>query len=508
MQIGLRVLYSPGWLGGVNYVLNIARMLRSLPASERPRVTFLTTAPESEAIAAENADLADAIAPLSAAASLDLTFVYPATQLPEAAYGVCWGGWIPDWQCRHRPEMFDEAEIQRRFLQYRSLALGPAACVFSSRQALNDTVTLFGEPEDGRYSVFHFPAVFGPETWERTESDAAATRARLGLPDRYLVVCNQFWKHKNHLAIFKALAARPDLDLKVVMTGALQDTRWPDYTQEIRSLLDDPAVAERVWVTGAVDRSDQIDILLGARGFIQPSRFEGWSTFVEEARALGLSGVLSNIPVHREQSPPGAQFFDPDDPDALAEALERFLAETPPALSRDEARAASDALIADRARIFLEIAAGAAQRYEPQRHGAAAVAVQEIERTWTQTLSGALDRADFDRFLANLRLSLRDHPEDLAKIAGRIVASNGTFAAEAQHLLVLATLVKAPGPMRERFLDYDPAADQETETLIAAIRDTQRRTGSTTAQAAVEFSAVLFRIRDYVRRKLTPKAEA
>ncbi|MGX6648998.1 glycosyltransferase [Maricaulaceae bacterium MS644] len=508
MHIGLRVLYSPGWLGGVNYVLNIARMLHSLPAAERPRVTFLTTAPESETIAADHADLADAIAPLSAAASLDLDFVYPATQLPEAAYGVCWGGWIPDWQCRHRPDMFDDAERQRRFLQYRSLALGPAACVFSSQQALSDTVSLFGEPEDGRYSVFHFPAVFGPETWERSEAGAAATRARLGLPDRYLVVCNQFWKHKNHLAIFKALAARPDLDLNVVMTGALEDTRWPDYTKEIRALLDDPAVADRVLVTGAVERRDQIDILLGARGFIQPSRFEGWSTFVEEARALGLSGVLSDIPVHREQSPPGAQFFDPDDPGALAEALDRFLAEPPPAPSRGEARAASNALIADRARTFLDIAAGAAKRYEPQHHGAVSVAVREIERTWTQTLAGDLDRADFDRFLANLRLSLRDHPEDLAKIAGRIIAEDGAFAAEAQNLLVLATLVKAPGPMRERFLAYDPATDQDADALIAAVRDTQRRTGATAAQAAVEFNAVLFRIRDYVRRKLAPKAEA
>ena len=46
---------------------------------------------------------------------------------------------------------------------------------------------------------------------------------------------------------------------------------------------------------------------------LQPSLFEGWSTSVEEAKSVGKRMILLDIPVHREQDPPRALFFDPRD---------------------------------------------------------------------------------------------------------------------------------------------------------------------------------------------------
>ena len=43
-------------------------------------------------------------------------------------------------------------------------------------------------------------------------------------------------------------------------------------------------------------------LMQGARALINPSRFEGWSTSVEEARTLGVPMLLSSIAVHREQA--------------------------------------------------------------------------------------------------------------------------------------------------------------------------------------------------------------
>jgi hypothetical protein len=42
---------------------------------------------------------------------------------------------------------------------------------------------------------------------------------------------------------------------------------------------------------------------------------------VEDARALGRPILLSNLPVHLEQNPPNAIYFDPKDPVVLAEKL-------------------------------------------------------------------------------------------------------------------------------------------------------------------------------------------
>jgi glycosyltransferase involved in cell wall biosynthesis len=63
---------------------------------------------------------------------------------------------------------------------------------------------------------------------------------------------------------------------------------------------------------------------------LQPSLFEGWSTTVEEAKSVGKSVILSDIPVHHEQDPPAAVYFDPHDPEALADCLMRTFGEKKP----------------------------------------------------------------------------------------------------------------------------------------------------------------------------------
>jgi glycosyltransferase involved in cell wall biosynthesis len=42
---------------------------------------------------------------------------------------------------------------------------------------------------------------------------------------------------------------------------------------------------------------------------------------VEEAKSLGKFVVVSDIPVHREQAPARGMFFDPSDPNSLANIL-------------------------------------------------------------------------------------------------------------------------------------------------------------------------------------------
>jgi glycosyltransferase involved in cell wall biosynthesis len=57
---------------------------------------------------------------------------------------------------------------------------------------------------------------------------------------------------------------------------------------------------------------------------LNPSLFEGWSTTVEEARALGVPLILSDLSVHREQAGNDACFFDRSSAASLAEALATF----------------------------------------------------------------------------------------------------------------------------------------------------------------------------------------
>ena len=91
---------------------------------------------------------------------------------------------------------------------------------------------------------------------------------------------------------------------------------------------------------------------------IQPSLFEGWSTVVEDARALGKRIAISDIPVHLEQHPPGARVFARDSAESLAAILAEWWTTLAPGPEPSEAAAqtaAAGALLASGAR-FLEIA--------------------------------------------------------------------------------------------------------------------------------------------------------
>src|SRR5262245_1279787 len=136
---------------------------------------------------------------------------------------------------------------------------------------------------------------------------------RCGLPRKYLIFPSQFWIHKNHKRLLDAIRIVKGRfpDIALVCTGRMYDYRQPHYAQQILTTIQNYGLEKNVYCLGLLDRLTQIHILRGAAGVIQPSLFEGWSALVEDARALGKPLYLSDIPVHREQDPPDAQYFDP-----------------------------------------------------------------------------------------------------------------------------------------------------------------------------------------------------
>ncbi len=86
---------------------------------------------------------------------------------------------------------------------------------------------------------------------------------------------------------------------------------------------------------GFLPRADQLALMAGAVAVVQPSLCEGWSTVVEDAKALGRHVIASDIAVHREQLATGADFFAPDDAEALAGLLNRYAAADPAPVTAD-----------------------------------------------------------------------------------------------------------------------------------------------------------------------------
>jgi glycosyltransferase involved in cell wall biosynthesis len=195
--------------------------------------------------------------------------------------------------------------------------------VFSSESAAADFRRFYPKAAT-EPKVLHFHTNPTPAWFE---GDPTAVQRQFHLPDKFLLVSNQFWQHKNHSTLFAALGLLRERGLQpaLVCTGQTSDFRKKDYFNSLLRQIHESGIASQVYVLGLIDRTEQIQLMRRCVAVVQPSLFEGWSTVLEDARALGKGVIASDIAVHREQKPPGCSFFTKDSPEDLAEAITAVL---------------------------------------------------------------------------------------------------------------------------------------------------------------------------------------
>jgi glycosyltransferase involved in cell wall biosynthesis len=251
---------------------------------------------------------------------LGLDAILPAQAVPRRPRcGVA--GWIPDFQHVHEPSFFSAEERAARDVVFRAVAENATKVIVSSEWARSH-FEAFAPAHAHKAFTLPFPSSFA---FERPAGPVGAARRELGLPEKYALVVNQIWMHKNHELVVAAVAeARArGVDVPVVMVGTPADYRDPENA--VLSKLLQRALREQVHdlvlVLGKVSFATLVDLMRGAAAVIQPSRFEGWSTTVEDAKALGRPLFCSDLPVHREQAKDALAFFGCDDAAALGQAL-------------------------------------------------------------------------------------------------------------------------------------------------------------------------------------------
>jgi glycosyltransferase involved in cell wall biosynthesis len=259
--------------------------------------------------------------------------------------------WLADVQHRRLPELFDAASLAQRDRTFER-ACRHATLVVASSEAARRDLERFFPAATGKVRVLRFAdasAAAAPVV------DAASLEARHGFSGRYLLLPNQFWAHKNHAVVLRALKLLADRGRRVLVlaTGNTGDYRKPGLFADLMKLRDELGVVDQFRCLGVVPYADLASLARGAVAMINPSRFEGWSTSVEEAKALGKAILLSRIDVHLEQAPERAGWFDPDDADALARLLWEAWEGFDPAAER-EAAAAAAARFPARRRAFAE----------------------------------------------------------------------------------------------------------------------------------------------------------
>jgi len=234
--------------------------------------------------------------------------------------------WLPDFQHVHLPHMFDASELKSRNSRYANLARHADRLVVSSEDGRSDLVTALPDAAH-KTRVLRFVSSVPPAYWRLDEFDRERLLRRYSLERDFFYVPNQFWQHKNHAILLEtiALAKARNLSIQIVCSGATRDPRSPTHVQQLQRLAAEIGCADALRILGIIPYEDVFGLVRFSCAVVNPSRFEGWSSTVEECKSVGKRMLLSSIAVHREQMPQ-ARFFDPDAPEELVTLLQEALA--------------------------------------------------------------------------------------------------------------------------------------------------------------------------------------
>jgi len=246
--------------------------------------------------------------------------VFPLRDLGGSDFSCASIGWIPDFQHVHLPELFSLEQKKLRNELFSQIARSCDKVLLSSHAVAADFKSLLRE-WDKKIAVNPFPSLLWLEELNKNPED---TVKLYNLPKKYFLCINQFWKHKNHMLLPSAIgrAAKDCSDIHLVLVGQLGDYRDPS-NGNLSDLVQEIAIQRApITILGRLDRPKMLDLLRCSAGIIQPSLCEGWSTTIEDAKALRIPVLCSDLPVHREQIPTGF-FFDPKSAESLAQVLSR-----------------------------------------------------------------------------------------------------------------------------------------------------------------------------------------
>ncbi len=340
--LGLLFSYSNNWIGGTYYFLNMVQSFHQLSEEKKPHIIVL-----SDDIASFNKIRETGYPYLSYLnASFNYSFFeralnllsrklfkknlihkgYSNEQLPvlfgyyeQLPLYKCSRKiyWIPDLQDKYYPEYLGNEVAEIRKTQHEKIAYSKNEVVFSSQDSENSFEKFYPGSVCKKY-VVPFAVSLPVLDFNLIES----VLAKYQIKDSFYISPNQFWKHKNHFIIIKAIESlkKSGIEVMVVFTGN-EDTGGGIYASELKEYVKTHNLQDNCIFLGFIDRKEQLILMQAAKAVIQPSLFEGWSTVVEDAKSLGKWLILSDLPVHREQTNKNVNFFNPLDIESLKDQL-------------------------------------------------------------------------------------------------------------------------------------------------------------------------------------------
>lgn len=346
-RIGLPLIGSKYWYAGVTVVDSIIHSIIQIPKEERPKLFLVITdenlpylasydllplhehlIPLTDGIVFVGENLAAAQTliqyPFTHYASINDLFKNIEILLPinsDIHPGQPGIPWIPDFQHHYLPQLFSASDIQNRNAKFKKIADNAPLVIFTSNDVKKDFSQLYPSSA-AKAKILPIP-VHPKEEW--FTGNAYQTQLKYNLPDKFILCSNQFWMHKNHAILFKAIAIlrQSGQDVHLVCTGSTFDYRNPDYFNALQKYISDLNIGDLIHILGLIPRQDQIQLMRRSLFVVHPSLFEGLNLTAQECQLLGKTIILSDLPIHQEQN--FGIFFSRTDASDLANKISSLL---------------------------------------------------------------------------------------------------------------------------------------------------------------------------------------
>jgi glycosyltransferase involved in cell wall biosynthesis len=225
-----------------------------------------------------------------------------------------------DLQHLHLPELFSPWIGRRREVIYRTHCERAGAVVAMTSWGRRDLIESYGLTEE-KVRVVPGASVL-PEYPAPSSTDLEEIRARLSLPDFFLLYPAQPWPHKNHALLLEALAVvreRTGTAIPLVCTGAPVG-----QFHQVRDRAVELGFEHTITFPGFVSPQELRGLYELATALVFPSRFEGWGLPVCEAFSAGLPVASSSATGLPALIGDAGLIFDSESTEGIADAVQRI----------------------------------------------------------------------------------------------------------------------------------------------------------------------------------------
>jgi glycosyltransferase involved in cell wall biosynthesis len=250
----------------------------------------------------------------------NLDYLFPFPHNNTYFNGVKKVHWLVDFNPYYFPDHLTQDQRKDYFDNVEKIVYSKDKVIISSFDIFKD-LKKFHPNYTCQVEVLRFTAVLPAFN----DLNVQSVKAKFDITKPFVITPNQFWVHKNHLLLFKAakILKERGIDFQMIFTGGTSVEKDFTYFQSLEIFIEKNDLRNQIKILGIIDRSDQLILMKHSVAIVQPSLFEGWSTLVEESKALSKYIIVSDIAIHREQIKDNCAFFDPNDEIELSNILEK-----------------------------------------------------------------------------------------------------------------------------------------------------------------------------------------